>query len=411
MKWLTEKDINDFLNKNHYDIRKTFIPTRWMDQKCTPDVLTVIADFILEYCNTTGNNSFTSYDVWHNEYTAKNVEVIYKKPNPKEEKAKNEYDKFFQQPMELLAYARILKKSKDVRKNLYTINEKGLLEYISISEMNSLTFLNLYITKVLKDSEIYYLFDNFFNNPNKDNFEKMKKGFGRYIVFNTPIQTIVECNRIFTKVLNPMAFFKNTSGAVRGYMSKYKVTKDMLMYNRDNFRDIYSNKPKDVTRKEHNSTKVLEINENYIYYQMEKAKKILRLYNDQFRNGKSEVVTNFDSNENATHIHHIFPDSEFKEISYFIENLIALTPTQHLNYAHENGNTRTINKSFQQICLMSKVGSIEENLKNSDNVIYSFEKFSYVLSVGLNETEFLQIEDMNFVELVRLISNSYIKSN
>lgn len=44
----------------------------------------------------------------------------------------------------------------------------------------------------------------------------MKHEFGRFTVFNTPINGIVESNRIFTKVLNTLAFMKNTFGTEKG---------------------------------------------------------------------------------------------------------------------------------------------------------------------------------------------------
>ena len=44
----------------------------------------------------------------------------------------------------------------------------------------------------------------------------------------------------------------------------------------------------------------------------------------------------------AAHMHHIFPESIFPEICYYLENIIALTPTQHLNYAHPNGRHKKL---------------------------------------------------------------------
>ncbi len=48
----------------------------------------------------------------------------------------------------------------------------------------------------------------------------------------------------FIKVLNPLAYFKNSCGTEKGRLSEQNITYDMLMYNRNNFRDIYSDKPK-----------------------------------------------------------------------------------------------------------------------------------------------------------------------
>ena len=47
MNWLTEEQILKFMDHYNYDIRKSH-NARWIDQKCTPDVLCIIADCILE---------------------------------------------------------------------------------------------------------------------------------------------------------------------------------------------------------------------------------------------------------------------------------------------------------------------------------------------------------------------------
>ena len=112
----------------------------------------------------------------------------------------------------------------------------------------------------------------------------------------------------------------------------------------------------------------------------------------------------------AINMHHIFPENEFQEISGYVENLIALTPSQHFQKAHPDGNTRIIDKGFQQICLLTKADNIEENIKFGKEVIYSFDNFVYVLSVGFDDNKYEEVENMNFSELVRLINMEYIVS-
>ena len=410
MNWLTEEQIINFMTHYNYDIRENH-NARWIDQKCTPDVLCIIADCILEFTNSNPQQEFfSSLDIWHNNYTVQNVESIFKKPNPDEQKARNEYDKFFQQPIEMLANAGVLQKKKDGNRNYYKMWNKELLEFISIREMNALKFIELYNTKVLKDSGIYEYFENFFNNPTNNTYEKMKYEFGRFTVFNTPINGKTECNRIFTKVLNPLAFMKNTYGTEKGRMSKNKITKDMLMYNRNNFRDIYVNKPKEMTRAEYYYYLQDKPNTNLMRYQSAKAKKLLRAFNDTFNNGMSEIKDEL-AIGHAINMHHIFPENEFEEISGYVENLIALTPSQHLQKAHPDGNTRIVDKGFQQICLLVKASNIEENIRCGKEVIYSFDNFTYVLSVGFDNGSYEDVENMNFMELIRLINMEYIAFN
>lgn len=101
----------DFLNQYDYDVRKTG-DARWIDQKCTYDVVSIIADCINEYVDTTQVEEFTVADIWHSNYARENVAAIFSKPDP-ELKSGNEYDKYFGQPIKLLGYSKILKVRKE----------------------------------------------------------------------------------------------------------------------------------------------------------------------------------------------------------------------------------------------------------------------------------------------------------
>lgn len=107
-------------------------------------------------------------------------------------------------------------------------------------------------------------------------------------------------------------------------------------------------------------------------------------------------------------MHHIFTVSEYPMIAYYIENIIALTPTQHLNYAHINGNTNVIDYKFQRLCLISKIGNIKENLTN-DNLpkIYDFEDLCYVLNTGFRTNKFDNIQFLDFEMLLEYIDFCY----
>ena len=80
MNWLTAQDIDNFLATKNFDIRQSG-NARWIDQKCTPDVITIIADCIINFSDNSSNQFFSSVDVWHDSYTTENVENIFKKPN------------------------------------------------------------------------------------------------------------------------------------------------------------------------------------------------------------------------------------------------------------------------------------------------------------------------------------------
>ncbi|MDD3382704.1 MAG: restriction endonuclease [Bacilli bacterium] len=390
--------LDDFLNSKDYDIRKTN-NARWIDQKCTPDVVTIIADCILEYTSDDKNKDiFSSMDIWHNNYTVVNVEDIFKKPSPKSKAAKNEYDKFFQQPMEMLSYAGILTKIKKGNRNFYSIADKGLLQEIAFGERYALFFLVKYIEKVLRDSGIYSLFEEFFDKQDKNSYEKVKFGFRDFTIEYTPINNETEVFRIFTKVINPLAYDKSSYGTERGRLSKDIITYDMLMYNRDNFRDIYQSKPKGITRKEHETPSPSRA--RFIQYQMDKAIKNVKRVNQYYNFGLSEVEG--DDNP-ATETHHIFPKTEFPEISYFEENLINLTPNQHRNQAHPLGNFSVVDKEFQKICLIAKLGTIKFSIENNLGV-YDFNNFLVVTDTGYRTDIFSQIELYNYEEVIRQIN-------
>ena len=319
---ITEQSIIDFITPFDYDIRESH-NGRWIDQKCTPDVLSFIADCIYYYASENPEKEFCTQDIWFSEYAVQNTESVFKKPSPKQNAAKNEYDKFFQQPMKLLANAQILIERKDGLKNIYKVNNLEILEYIALSERNALKFLYRYIEKVLRDSELFYDFETFFQNQKniEDNNDKMqlaytqlKQKFYDFTHSYTFIKKDLECGRIFTKVINPLAYFYNAYGTQGGHISSDRITYDVLMYNRNNFRDIYANKPKGVTRKVYASEHPIEINEKYYDYQSSKAKRFLRIFNDQYRNGVTEHLEKAHLKDKAIHIHHIFPKALYPEI-------------------------------------------------------------------------------------------------
>lgn len=389
--------VDEFLSKRDFDIRKSH-NARWIDQKCTPDVVTIIADCILEYLSDKPNDVlFTSIEIWHNEYTVKNVLDIFKKPSPIEDGARNEYDKFFQQPMEMLSYAGILIKQKKGNRNFYQLAEKSLLEEIALSERNSLKFLVKYITKVLKDSDIYHLFDHFLKTQDKKSYQDLKLGFTSFIQAFTPINGDTEVWRIFIKVINPLAYNNNSLGTERGRLSRDIISYDMLMYNRDNFRDVYQRKPKGVTRGSHTSISIPRA--KYIQYLSDKAVKHVKQINLFMNFGFSEVS---DDTEIASETHHIFPKSEFPQISYFLENLINLTPNQHRNHAHPNGNYMMINEEYQKICLIAKLDSIKKSIDNNWTD-YDFNNFLYVVDTGYDTNIFSKIDLYDYDEVVRRI--------
>lgn len=398
--------IESFLNHRNYDIRISH-NGRWIDQKCTMDVVCLVADCIIEFVDSTNSSQFTVNDIWFNDYTVDNVQQIFSKPNPTD-KASSEYDKYFGQPIKLFDAAGILTSVKEGQKYLYTIADRDLLEYISFRERNAYVFLCLYIEKVLRDSGIYHLFEYFFRIQDANSFKDLKDGYTTFTIDNTPINGATECGRIFTKILNPLACKYRKLGTERGHLSKDTITQDMILYNRRNWRDILSEKPKDVSRDDYESTLPKTEDDSMTVYRINRAKRNLRKYNDKYRNGITEVYDERHIQDIATQIHHIFPASEFKEIADYLENLIALTPTQHFSYAHPNNNTQYVDRAYQYLCLLAKTDSIKNNICDNDTpTIYDFYLFQTVLATGLNEPEFYKVPENNFTVLIEMIEEKY----
>ena len=403
-----DKDtIQRFLEQHNYDIRMTH-NGRWIDQKCTMDVVSIVADCIMEYMKDREEGTFTVKDIWYHDYTVENVQNVFRKPDPTT-KASNEYDKYFGQPIKLLDEVGIIHGVKQGRAYQYRIVDQELLGHISFKEQNCFEFLCLYIEKVLKDSGIYAEFENFFDKQDKDSFKQLKDRFTAFTIKNTPINGATECSRIFTKVLNPLAYKYNKRGTEGGRISKYAITRDKILYNQRNWRDVLSAKPKDVTRTDH-AAECPEQDENRMrIYCVQRAKKNLRQFNDRYRDGKTEVYDERHMSDGATQMHHIFPQNDFPEIADCVENLIALTPTQHFSYAHPGNNTQYIDREYQRRCLIAKTESIMDNLLwQKGKTIYDFAAYQRVLNIGLGTDAFTDVQDMDFDRVLELIDECYV---
>lgn len=399
--------IQRFLDEHDYDIRKTR-NGRWIDQKCTMDVVCLVSDCIVEYTSNRPDKTFTVNDIWYSDYTVENVQQIFSKPDPTQ-KASNEYDKYFGQPIKLLDAAGIIHGEKNGHEYTYTIINQELLEYISFRERNSFNFLCLYIEKVLKDSGLYRVFEYFFRMQDKASFKELKDAYTSFTIANTPINGATECGRIFTKVLNPLACKYRKCGTERGHLSKDIITQDMIMYNQRNWRDILSEKPKEMTRVDYEITLPRPDDDYMTSYRINRAKRNLRRFNDTYRSGKTELFDERHIMDPATQMHHIFPAGDFPEIADYLENLIALTPTQHFTYAHPNNNTQYIDRAYQYLCLIAKTGMIRENLleNKGEPIIYDFYLYQTVLNTGLSTDEFFEIQEMDFAGVLNRIEKYY----
>ena len=251
-----------------------------------------------------------------------------------------------------------------------------------------------------RDSGLWDAFESFFDEQTKENFKIAKDKFCKFCWDYTPITEGKkdEPHRIFAKVINPLAVQKKKRGAIGGILSKRIITLENIKYNRANNRDK-NIKDKNMSRQQAQNVDTIE---KAVYnYNIERAKRRLRKFNDKFNNARSEILDSMSIGQQATNMHHIFPINEFPIISDYVENLIALTAGQHFQKAHPAGNTQVIDRDFQYICLINKTESIRKNLVDGiGEPLYDFFLFMFVLDTGLRTDFFEALPENDFVQVV-----------
>ena len=358
------------------DLRKKYLGhSRYMDQKVTPDVLSFIADCIL---NLPSRENFSVRDLWDLNYFQKNTVAVFTKPKPSNPSARAEYDKFIGQPIKALAYAGVLVGTKPSgNRYRYSVANARLLDHISWNERGALGFLQKYIEKVLTDSGFIAQYEKYkeqmSNRHDPKYFYSLRSRFDRFMLGNTNINQTVEIHRIFPKVINPLAVRDELPGADRGRVSRHPFVYSDLMYNRINFRDRVSGKPKTVTRQEHDVQSELEMAEQVklrTEYRLYSVGKAIRKVRESI-----EEIT-------GAHVHHIFPKAQCPQFEAYPENLIMLTPDQHLLEAHPKSKTSQVDPDRQIQYLLAQCDRIAGSIRKGET-LYSKERLVKMLNDGL----------------------------
>lgn len=382
-----------------YDIRSNH-NCRFVDHKCTPDIVSFIADCILS--TDCANKPFTVRDLWETPFFVENTRIVFHKPYADNKSAYNEYNKVLSQPLKLLAYAHVLELVPSKSPLIFKVNNESLLEYISARERNAFVFLQMFFNKVISSSGISRYF-NEYKESCRDNASMQEiivakrtlyEKYHRFISANTPTKSKLDTTRMLHKVLNVFAYTEMIPGS-----DLKQLDWTDLMYNKVNWRDV--GKSKIETRQEAHQAETDEINENfYIEYQVNKAIKNVKKKQGEISEVKDELATGI-----ATEVHHIFPKSGFPMLATYYENLILLTSSQHRQKAHPNGNTQIVDKSYQLTCLLSKSQTIENSI-NSGETFYKKESFVYVINNGLSE--YLD-QKLPFSEIRKFLVGKYLE--
>lgn len=367
--------IKEHLELFDFDIRKTN-DARYVDQKCTPDIICFMADCVWNIMSTM--EVFTGKDIWTSQYFLNNSKVLFSKPKADKKEVQNEYNKVISQPLKTLAYSHILSVRKDGTTMYFSVENKSLLEYIAGSNLHAYYFLSIFYMKVLEDSRFMHRMEEYARNSQKEDSPKNARSilyahYRNLIRGNTDSKSEFDIDRMFHKVFNIYAFTHDLCG------SKGKpVTFSDLLYNKENFRD--KGKRKDISRKEARRASTKEQpNANEVAAYMEnKAKAIVKRLHSPF----SEVQDAY-ANGDATHVHHIFPKHIQPLMAGCVENLILLTPTQHNVMAHPKNKTKEIDFSYQMTCLLAKSRTIEKSIAEYGERYYSKSTFIDVINMGL----------------------------
>ena len=391
-------NIDDYLNQyNDFDIRKTH-DARYVDQKCTPDVVCFIADCILS--TSCANKTFTINDLWDEQYFIENCRVIFGKPSPDDPSARNEYNKILCQPLKLLAYAHVLKVDSVNKALSFSVSNLEMLEYISVKERNAYNFMLKFFERVISDSGLMRIFDEYkvaWENDPKSAKAEIYKKYHRFISSNTPSHSKIDVDRIFHKVFNLFAYSNMLPGSQGKILDWYD-----LMYNKINWRDK-GKKQKSLTRQQAEVAEIERMNQDfYIEYQVSKAIRKVR----EKQGTVSEVHDDL-ADGMATEVHHIFPKSEFPELASYFENLILLTSSQRRQKAHPKSNFHLIDKEYQLVCLMAKSRTVEDYINTHGESFYTKRSFLYVVNTGIESNDLQESDSFNTIR--RYIHDCYNK--
>ena len=401
-----DKKLLSNLRRLNLDLRQTK-NGRWYDQKVTPDVMSCICDAIINHQNNTNSSSFTIKDLQISDFFVELMVRDFGKPSPRNPGSANEYDKVVGQPLNVLESANILK-IKSHRPKTYQIASSinHVLCKMAGNEQDTAEFLNAYITEVIRQSGLTKIFDDFFTHQDTRSFGVLKQGYCDFIKSNTDITGDYEPRRIFSKVLNILAYFRRTKGAIGGKRSQFPITLNDIRYNRINFRDLIKNKPKNIPRRQRRALVSIapsdSIPTRHIKNTIDSVK--------NFHGNTPEIEDEFSSvdchSASPVEGHHIFPKSDFPQFSTFRENIILLTQTQHAGQAH-GGPGKTVSLSYQHLCLQKKIEAIKKCDADGNCTFYSFRLFKGMLFVvGIIENK-EDVTNFLFDDVLRVMVRYY----
>lgn len=380
------------------DFRKTPRIGVHYEQKTTPDLLWCVAHVILDVTKNNRALIFSDKDIRQSPVFNSLMQDYFSKP-PQEE-AENEYNKVSSYQLDVLTFAGTLE-SVGRRPKKYRVNNLAILEYIAINDLNASRFLSEYTEKFLRDNGLWTVFDTYRQNPNQSNHLLAKEAYWNWARVNTAVKGDDRRHtyRVFNKIFNVFCYKYRVPGEDASNITTGPCPYSFLIYNRTNFRD--ENMPSGMTRQQYRDEVLSEIDqEGVVETLLQKVKDTIK---EKYGNDSEIKEERFGYLPNGgVHVHHILPRHSFPQFSLSRENLIALTPGQHLSFAHIEANTRTISPQFQIVCLRKKFEHLKQSLTHGET-FYDLSEFVRVLNTcfgwGLSEDSVVEDIEARFSAL------------
>ena len=378
-----------FKTKN---LTKTLRKGLHYEQKTTPDLIWCVAHVISEITQNDLTFVFSDKNIRDSEsFNSLMQDYFSKAPQIN---AENEYNKVSSYQLGLLSFAGLLK-IVDGRPKKYQINNFEAIDFLSTNDLNASKFLGEYTEKFLIDNGLISHFEQYKNAPNQDNHLRAKEAYWEWAKINTGVRGDDRRHtyRVFNKMFNVYCNKHRIPGEEASNITSGPCPYSFLIYNRENFRD--QDMPSGMTRQQYKEEVLSEIDsDGVVATLLKKAKDTIRA-----RHGNDSEIKDINLGyepNSGVHVHHILPQHSYSQFSLSRENLIALTPGQHLSRAHIEASTKTINFDFQKICLQQKFKAISKSVIDNDG-FYNLSEFIKILNIcfGWNISETSSLKEVS----------------
>lgn len=361
------------------------------EQKTTPDLLWCASLVILDVTSNDETVSFTDNDIRSSPVFNALMQDYFSKPP--QHLAIREYDKVSRYQLGVLAFSGVLEQV-GTRPQRFQIRDLNVLEYIAVNDLNASKFLVEYTEKFLLDNGLLDVFETYKNSQTQANYELAKETYWQWARTNTEVRGTnpQHTYRVFNKIFNVYCYKHRVPGEYSSRIEHGPCPYSYLIYNRENFRD--TGMPAGMTRQQYTEQILSQIDREGV------TATILQKVSESIREkygGESEIrdqQLGYQLNS-GVHVHHILPINSHPQFILTKENLIALTPGQHLSLAHVEGDTRRISPEFQLICLKKKLEHIKESLSLGED-FYNLKEFIKIINTCLS----LDVPEDSTVEFV-----------